>query len=72
MLIIRTSPFTGKRRVLSIPKLNAEKLHAWQEDRKRGKRVLIQDHFPELTPDEREFLMSGIHPDEWGRTYVAP
>lgn len=27
--------------------------------------MLIQDAFPHLTPDEREFLMTGIMPDEW-------
>lgn len=26
---------------------------------------LIQDCFPELTPDEREFLISGVTADEW-------
>jgi hypothetical protein len=26
---------------------------------------LIQDCFPELSPDEREFIVSGITADEW-------
>ena len=25
----------------------------------------IQDAFPEMTPDEREFLKTGIHPECW-------
>tara|TARA_R110002012_G_scaffold118979_1_gene267950 strand:- start:386 stop:556 length:171 start_codon:yes stop_codon:yes gene_type:complete len=29
------------------------------------KGALIQDAFPNLTPDEREFLKTGITPDEW-------
>lgn len=27
--------------------------------------ALIQNAFPFLTPDQREFLMTGITPDEW-------
>jgi hypothetical protein len=30
--------------------------------------VLIQDAMPHLSPDEREFLMTGITPDEWADT----
>ena len=26
---------------------------------------LIQDEFPNMTPDDREFLMTGITPEEW-------
>jgi len=26
---------------------------------------LVQDVFPELSADEREFLISGITPEEW-------
>lgn len=29
------------------------------------KQVLIQDAFPELNEDEREFMLTGITPDEW-------
>lgn len=31
--------------------------------------VLIQDAFPFLTPDEREFMMTGITPEEWDRLF---
>jgi hypothetical protein len=27
--------------------------------------VLLQDAFPNLSPDEREFIKSGITPEEW-------
>lgn len=27
--------------------------------------MLIQDRFPHLTPDEREFLISGLTPADW-------
>lgn len=29
----------------------------------------VQDHFPELNSDEREFLMTGITPTEWDQTF---
>jgi hypothetical protein len=39
------------------------------EDRIRqyfgGSRVLVQDLFPELDADQREFLMTGATPEEW-------
>lgn len=31
--------------------------------------ALIQDAFPFLSADEREFLISGILPDEWERLF---
>ena len=34
-------------------------LDAWLEG------MLIQDAMPQLTPAEREFLMTGITPKEW-------
>ena len=30
---------------------------------------LIQWVFPELSPDEREFMMSGLTPDEWSQMF---
>jgi len=40
-----------------------EQIDAW-----RGG-VLIQRAMPELTPDEREFIMSGITKDEWDTVF---
>jgi hypothetical protein len=31
--------------------------------------LLIQDAFPNLSADEREFILSGITPDEWDATF---
>ena len=33
----------------------------------RGNRELIQNVFPKLTPDDREFLISGWTPAEWNK-----
>ncbi len=32
--------------------------------------ALIQDVMPNLTPDEREFLMTGITPAEWDEAFA--
>tara|TARA_B100000029_G_scaffold473283_1_gene514526 strand:+ start:1311 stop:1484 length:174 start_codon:yes stop_codon:yes gene_type:complete len=50
--------FTGKEHTLEIP-VTEDQLNAW----KNGK--LIQDAMPNLTPDQREFLMTGSTPQEW-------
>lgn len=31
--------------------------------------VLLQDAFPNLSPAEREFIKSGITPEEWNDTF---
>ena len=58
MLIHRTSAMTGKNhsREISIQPIQ---LTAW----KAG--GLIQNVAPHLSPDDREFLISGITPEEW-------
>ena len=40
--------------------LSFPKYVMWREDKK-----LIQDVFPHLTPDEREFMITGWTPAEW-------
>ena len=31
----------------------------------------IQQAMPQLTPDEREFIMTGITPDEWNEVFYS-
>ena len=31
--------------------------------------ILVQDAFPNLDKEQREFLISGITPDEWNKTF---
>ena len=57
MLITKISPFSGKENTLDIPVTEAQ-IAAW----KGGE--LIQRAMPNLTADEREFLMTGITSDE--------
>ena len=34
-----------------------------------GGTVLIQDVMPDVSAEEREFLISGITPDEWNKAF---
>jgi len=43
-----------------------EKLQQYMSSGSLG---LIQDFFPELTSDEREFLMTGVTPGEWDKMF---
>lgn len=62
MLVKMTSPFSGKDNVMSL-NITPEQIERWRAGE------LIQNVFPHLTPDEREFLMTGITPDEWAATF---
>jgi hypothetical protein len=58
MRVSRKSPFSGETNVMDIAVTRADIIN-W----KAG--ALIQDVMPNLTADEREFIMTGITPDEW-------
>ena len=59
MKIGRRSPRTGQFNTLDLP-VTKEQLYLWQ-----NKKVLIQDAMPQLTPDQREFLMTGYTAEDW-------
>ena len=56
--ITRRSPLTGETNTMRLD-LSEGALHAW----KGG--MLAQDAMPNLSADEREFVMTGITPYEW-------
>lgn len=58
MLISNTSILTGITRTVDLPVTKAE-LERWSNGE------LIQYVFPHLSDDDREFLMTGITPEEW-------
>ena len=58
MLIQKEHGLTGTTRTLELD-ITVEQFENWQNG------MLIQDAMPNLTPDEREFLMTGILPHEW-------
>ena len=63
MLIKRKDPFTGKVNTLEL-KVTQKQIDEW----KSGK--FIQDVMPDLSPSEREFLISGIWDDSWDKYVV--
>jgi hypothetical protein len=58
MLITKTSMISGIERTMDIP-ITQEQLDSWNQG------MLIQEAMPNLTPDEREFIKTGITNDEW-------
>ena len=60
MKVTRQSAISKKFHTMELP-ITLEKLNKWNE----GTNELARDFFPELNSDEREFLISGIPPEEW-------
>lgn len=58
MQITRTSKLTSVTRTLDIP-CTEEQYKAWENGE------LIQRAMPDLTADQREFILSGATPEEW-------
>lgn len=62
MKITRTSNYSGIKRTLDLP-VTQEQIDAWEAG------ALIQNAMPSLSPDDREFLKTGITPDEWNEMF---
>lgn len=62
MEITKRSPFSKKLNTRNIPVTQAQLL-VWE------KGELIQNAMPNLSADDREFLMTGITPEEWEATF---
>lgn len=62
MKITRVSPFSNKKTTLEID-VTARQIASWE------KGELIQDAMPNLTADEREFIKTGVTPDEWDEIF---
>ena len=60
MIITRTSPFTGTVNTMDL-NVTAAQIAEFESPGRR----MIQDIFPNLTADEREFIMTGITPQDW-------
>jgi hypothetical protein len=61
MKVTRTSLISGKVHTMELPvsPLDIDAYHAGTAN--------IQDVFPHLTPEQREFIKSGITPEEWAK-----
>ena len=62
MLISKKSNFTGEIHQREI-EVTQDQLDTWN----RG--GLIQNVMPHLSADDREFLMTGVTPEEWNATF---
>ena len=63
MMITKKSTITKRVHTMDIP-VDPNKYFSWDESEPRT-RPLIQNYFPELTEDQREFILNGITPEEW-------
>lgn len=62
MKITKKSMFTGKVSTRDID-VTDEQLASWQAG------TLIQNAMPDLSADDREFLMTGVTPEEWNAQF---
>jgi len=62
MLIKRKSEVSGETRSLDL-NITPEQVKSYLEG------ALIQDAFPDLSADDREFIMTGIVPEEWDKLF---
>lgn len=63
VLLTKTSMFTGQEHTMSIPMSGIEFdgcLRRWMVEG-----FMIQDAFRSLDADQREFIMTGVTPQEW-------
>ena len=58
MIITRKSPVTGKTKSMEI-NVTEEQIKSWENG------TLIQEIMPNLTPDEREFIISGCTAEDF-------
>lgn len=64
MQITKRSTCSGKEHTLEIP-VTQDQLDGWKQSGKH-----IQDALPHLTPDEREFLISGCTAEEFDTMFA--
>ena len=62
MMITKKSMFSGQAHTMDLPVTRAQ-LDRWQGGE------LIQDVFPFLSRAEREFIVTGVTPDEWDKEF---
>lgn len=62
MLITRVSILTGCEATLEVP-CTPEQIARWESG------ALLQDAMPQVPPPLREFVKTGITPEEWEETF---
>jgi hypothetical protein len=61
-MVTRRSPFTGKVNTLELP-IDDDTFHICSMAYDAG--ALLQDAFPMLSAAHREYIKTGITPEEW-------
>ena len=61
--ITKASMLSGKQNQMVLP-VRQGQIEYWIDTC-----MLVQDAFPQLDDDQREFLISGITPEEWDATF---
>lgn len=62
MIITRTSTLSGHISSMNID-VTLEQVASWEQGE------LVQNAMPNLSADEREFIMTGITPTEWNEMF---
>jgi len=62
MIITKTSIMTGQTNTMDLD-VTQQQIEQWEGG------MLIQNAMPNLTPEEKEFIMSGITSSEWSVAY---
>lgn len=65
MKITRKSPFTGEVNTMDLP-VTAEQMAEFEGPGRR----LIQEIFPDLTKEQREFILTGYTPGDWDAIFA--
>ena len=63
MIITRRSPLTGKLNEMDLP-ITEDQIRLYQQGG-----ILVQQAFPNLSPDQREFFKTGYTPEDWARVF---
>jgi hypothetical protein len=63
MNVTKKSALTGVIRTIDLP-ITEEQYRNYIDG------MLVQDAFPDLSPDDREFIISGVTTEEWDALYA--
>lgn len=66
-VVTKQCPFTGVNNTLEIPLAPEVYLNCFMQWQSGS---LIQEAFPMLSPDYREFIMTGITPEMWDAMFT--
>ena len=64
--LTRTSIITRRDNTMVLP-IESDRVTEWLKARRDDPLAapLVQDAFPELNDEQREFVLTGVTPDEW-------